>query len=400
MRDYVINGEGFGPVGGALSGLRSRFTGSFDSGILRPFFESDPNSPDVGRPCAEMIVGAVYNKATGDYVPQRKKKRIEQWNAEGVYSPVFNSVVFSRQDWIHIDRAVQMAQRLPLTAFADLRAASVMTGFDAWSKLTVEYSAMSDAGEVVKDMDATSPGRDDTPLELIRSTPLPVLHSDFSYPQRLLDAARASGMPLDTTMFEQGTRRIWESVERGLIGLDVGLTWGSRSTGPFPITGTSTEYGYVTYPLVISKTDLTTPTGSNPEAVNQDVMEMVETLRGYGFFGPFILYYSTPYGPFINGDYFRTGGTATVTTLKQRLMLNSEVADVRRLDALTTGYKLILVDLNSGHVQAIDGMKPKPVQWSERAGYIQKFMVLAIQTQIFKTQYSGVAPVVYAVTTP
>ncbi len=396
MIDYVLNGQGHGPAGAAFN-VQNRFTGRFDPGLLRPFIEDDPNSPDRGRPCATIQVGMTRNEK-GDTVPLRKKYRIDYLQAQGVNSPVFNSVVFTRDNWVQIDKAIQRANRLPLTAYSDLRAASTLGGFDAWSKLTIEYSAMTDAGEVVKDMDATSPARDDTPLNLIRSTPLPVLHGDFSYPQRLLDVARASGMALDTIMFEQITRRIWESVEKLYIGTETGVTYGTRSTGPFPITGTSTEYGLTNYPYRITKTDLTVPTGSNPEAVNQDVMEMIETMRADGFTGPFVLYYSTPYGPFINGDYYRTGGTAAVTTLKQRLMLNEEIADIRRLDYLTSGYQLILVDYGRGQIQAVDGMQPTVVQWTERGGYIQKFMVLAIQTVIFRTQYSGIAPVQHATT--
>lgn len=391
--DVVTNGVASGAMGPMINGVRSRISGRFDPGMLRPYIEDDPASPWRGLKCADLLT---QNVNTGAWAP--KKYRISELKARDIDSPVFNSTVYTRQDWIQIDRAVTLAQRLPLKAYADLRAANTLGGFDAWSKMTIEYSAMSDAGEVVKDMDATSPARDDTPSHLIRSTPLPVIHGDFSYPQRLLDQARATGMPLDTTMFEQITRRIWESVEKLFIGTETGLTWGSRSTGPFPITGTSTEYGLTNYPLRITKTDLTVPTGSNPEAVNQDLMEAIETLRGYGFQGPYVLYYSTAYGPFINGDYFRTGGTSAVTTLKQRLMLNEEISDIRRLDYLTSGYQWILVDYNRGQIQAVNGMMPKSVQWSERGGYIQKFMVLAIQTVLFRTQFSGVAPFLHATT--
>jgi hypothetical protein len=391
MADYLLGT-------GTISGVNSRLTGAFDPGLYRPFIETDPNSPDNGRPCAQLQVGWVHNARTGEPAPRYEKRRIDQWQALGVNSPVFNSVVFTREDWVQIDRAVQRAQRLPLTAYSDLRAASTLGGFDAWSKLAIEYSAIGEAGEVVKALDVTSPARDDTPAELIRSSPLPVIYGEFSYPQRLLDIARAAGRSLDTIMFEQVTRRLWEAVEKCYIGTEAGFSGQSRTTGPFPITGSNVEYGLTNYPGRITKTDLTAPTGSNPEAVNQDLMEMLETMRGYGFQGPFVLYYSTPYGPFINGDYFRSGGTSAVMTLKQRLMMNEEVADIRRLDYLTSGYQLILVDYGSGQISAVDGMRPRPLQWSERGGQIQKFLIMAIQTQIFRTQYSGVAPMLHATT--
>lgn len=397
MQDYLLNGVGHGPAGAAFN-VTNRFTGRFDSGLLRPFIETDPNSPDVGRPCAEVTVGMVYNNALGRHEPKRKKHRIDYLQAQGVNSPVFNAVVFTRDDWIAIDRAVERATRQPLTAWADLRAANTRGGFDAWSKMTLEYTALSDAGEVVKDMDATSPGRDDTVTSLIRSIPLPVIHGDFSYPQRLIDVARAAGMAIDTEMIEQNTRKLWEMVERTLIGTETGLSWGSRSTGPFPQTGTSTEYGYTNFPYRVTKTDLTTPLGSNPEAIVQDVMEMIEVMNGNGYFGPFVLYHSTPYSIWLNSDYFRSGSTSAVRTVRERLMEVDGITDIRRLNLLTSGYQLILIDLGRGQFQAINGMEPRTVQWSERGGYIQKFMTLAVQVALLRAPANGISSLLHGTT--
>lgn len=396
MKDYVLNGQGFGPAGEAFN-VTNRMTGQFDPGLLRPFIETDPNSPDRGHPCAVVNVGWKSNDK-GERVPDTKKYRIAALQAKGINSPVFNATTLTRDDWIQIDRAVIKLPRQRLSAWTDLRNRNTRGGFNAWTKMTLEYMAQSDAGEAVKDMDATSPGRDDTPLNLIRSVPLPVIHSDFSYPQRLLDSTRAAGMPLDTEMFEQGTRRIWEMVERTLIGTETGVTWGGRSTGPFPHTGNSTEYGYTNFPSRVTKTDLTAPTGSNPEAVVQDVMEMIETMNGNGYFGPFALYHSTPYSLYLNSDYFRSGSTSAVRTVRERLMEIDGLESIKRLDYLTSGYQLVLVDFGSNQFQAINGMEPTTVQWSERGGYIQKFMVLAIQVALLRAPYNGTAAIVHGTT--
>jgi hypothetical protein len=395
--NYVQNGQGYGPVGSALN-VHSRLTGGFDAGLLRPFFETDPNSPDVGRPCAQLRVGTAYNSKTGHYEARYEKRSIDEWARRGVYSPVFNAVALTREDWVEVDRAILRATRLPLTAYGDLRAANTRGGFDAWGKYTLEYSAAGDAGEVVKDMDATSAGRNDLPSNLTRSIPLPVIHGDVDLPQRYIDMTRGGGMPIDVEMVEQLTRRGWEMVEKTLIGTETGVTWGGRTTGPFPHTGTSTEWGYTTFPYRVTKTDLTTPLGSNPEAVNQDVMEMLETMYTNGFQGPFVLYHSTPYSLYLNSDYFRSGGTSANTTTRARIMDNEGITAIRRLDYLTSGYQLILVDLNRGDFQAIDGMAPRAVQWSERGGTIQKIMVMMIQVALLKARSNGVAPLIHATT--
>jgi hypothetical protein len=392
-QSLIRNGVGGGPFG-----VVNPYTGAFDPGMLRSFIESDPNSPDRGRPCAQVRTGMVYNTDKSLWEPKFEKRRVEEWEARGVRSPVFNATTLTRDDWIQIDRAVVRTPLQRLSAYADLRAANVIGGFDAWSKLTYEYSAMGTAGEVVKDMDATAPARNDTPLNLIRSTPLPVIHGDFEYPQRLLDVSRGAGGALDTTMFSEVTRRFWEMVEKTCIGTETGVSYGTRSTGPFPHTGTSTEYGYTNWPYRITKTDLNSPTGTNPQDVVQDVMEMIETMNGAGYFGPFVLYHSTPYSIYLNSDYFRSGGTSAVRSVRERLMELDGLSAIRRLDYLTSGYQLILVDFGTQMLAAIDGMQPRTVQWSERGGYIQKFMVLGVQTLVLKAPSSGVGPIVHGTT--
>jgi hypothetical protein len=397
MQNYVLGGVGHGPAGAAFN-VGHRLAGGFDPGLLRPFIETHPNSPDRGRPCAQLKVGMVYNTDKGLYEPKYEKRPLSYWQERGINSPVWNATTLTRDDWIQIDRAVVQQPLQRLSAWSDLRAANTVGGFDAWSKLTYEYYARSHAGEVVKDMDGTSPGRGDTPLNLIRSIPLPVIHGDFEYPQRLLDQARAAGQPLDAQMFAEETRRLWEMVEKTLIGTETGITFGTRSTGPFPVSGTSTEYGYTNFPQRVTKTNLTTPLGTNPQAVMNDVQAMIETMNGNGYFGPFVLYHSTPYSVYLNDDYFRSGSTSQVRTVRERLMALDGISAIRRLDYLTAGFQLILVDFGTNMLAAINGMEPKTVQWSTRGGLLNMFMVLAIQVPLLKSPYGGIGPIVHGTT--
>lgn len=397
MRDYVQDGVGHGPIGAAFN-VTNRLAGGFDPGMLRPFIETDPNSPDVGRPCAQLRVGSVYNARTGKHQPRYEKRQIRHWQEMGINSPVWNATTLSRDDWIEIDAAIVRATRQPLSAWSDLLAANRRT-FDAWGRMTLEYTARADSGEVVKSMDATDPGRADVGLSIIRSVPLPVIHGDWDFPKRLLD--QNGGQPggnLDTEQVEQVTRRGWEMVERTLIGTETGVTWGGRSTGPWPHTGNSTEYGYTNFPYRVTKTDLTTPTGTNPEAIVQDVMEMIETMNGNGYFGPFVLYHSTPYSIYLNSDYFRSGSTSAVRTVRERVMEIDGITDIRRLNYLTSGYQLVLVDLGTGQFQAIDGMRPTAVMWEERGGLLKKGLVMMIQVPFLRAPYNGTAALVHGTT--
>lgn len=395
MRDYVLNGVGYGPIGAAFN-VHNRLVGGFDPGLLRPFIETV--GPDAGRPCAVINTGWKSDK-DGNRVPVLKKYTVNRLQEMGIHSPVFNATTLTRDDWIQIDRRLVQTVRQPLVAWQDLvNRGGVFGGFDAWAKLTIEYHAISDAGEAVKDMDATSAGRDDTPLGIIRSVPLPVTHADFSFPQRLIDVSRASMMPLDTTAVEQNTRRVLELIEKTITGTETGVLYGTRSTGPFPQTGNSQEYGFTNYPYRITKTDLTTPTGTNPEAIKTDVQEMITTMQDDGFYGPYVLYHSTAYSQYLADDYFRSGSTSAVRSVRERLMELGDISAIVRLNYLTSGYQLVLVDYTTGHFQAVDGMAPRVVQWSERGGMIQKFMVMAIRTALFRAPYNGVAGELHATT--
>jgi len=396
--NFILNGRANGDVAEALSGVR------FDPGYLRPFIETDPRAPARmrGRRCVTINTREqIYNERTKRFEPKRKTVLVEDLMRRGIMSKAFlvgNASTLTRDAWINIDNAIVKANRNRLQAWADLAGANSISGFDAMAKMTHEYWAMSDPGEALQDMDGVADGRADTPLLLPTSVPLPITHSDFRFTQREIAVSRNTGAPLDTTMAEAAGRRVAEMVERQTIGTETGITYGTRSTGPDPHRGTSTVYGYTNYAYRVTKTDLTTPAGTNPEAVMTDILEMIETMNTNGFFGPFILYHSTPYSRYLNDDYFRSGSTSAVRSLRERLMEIEGLQDIRRLDYLTSGYQLILVQMDPQVAQAIDGMSPTTVQWEEKGGLEIRFKVMAIQVPVMKAPYNGVAGIIHGTT--
>lgn len=365
----------------------------FNPLLYRPYLD------ERGRRCCAIKTGRkILVNSTGDYVDEVKAYTIKALEERNIYSPVWNAQLLPLRAWIAMDEAIVRQRRLRLRAYEDLAARSRRTGFNAYAKATIEYQAMTDPGEAVKDMDGTSPGRTDRPLFKTLSAPLPITHSDFFFTDRELEIARYGRMPLDGTMFEAAARRIWEAAEQGLIGTATGVTYGTRSTGPDAHTGTSTEYGYTTFPYRITKTDLTTPTGSNPEAIVMDILEMRETLRSYGFFGPYMVYHSTGYDLYLDNDYFRSGGTSVTRTLRERVESIEGIQGLRRLDYLTSGYQLIMLQIDSEVAEAIIGMEPTTMQWTGRGGAIHYYMIMAILTQILKAPYAGIAGIVHGTT--
>lgn len=383
---HVLDGRGFG-VGEHVANVR------FDAGLLRPFINRG------GQPTMMVNTGrAKYDEKTGLYTAERRAVPIRDMVSRGVVPPVNNAMTLTKEAWVELDRAVVRATRQRLRAWADLSAASSRGGFNGMARMTLEYQAMTDPGEAVVDMDGMTDGRTDRPLFNLKSVPLPITHSDFYFSQREIAVSRNSGTPLDTTMAEAAGRRVAEMIEKTLIGVEAGVTYGTQTGGPAPHTGTSTVYGYTNFPYRITKTNLTTPTGANPDAVMGDVLAMVELLQAQGFYGPYMLYTSTGYSRYLNDDYFRTGSTSAVRSVRQRIMEIEGIMDIRRLDYLTSGYQMILVQLSPDVAQAVNGMDITTVQWESQGGMRQNFKVMAIQVPLLKSPYNGIAGLVHGTT--
>lgn len=381
------DGRGYGMVGEVAHGVK------WDSGMLRPYVD------DRGRRMLTVNTGRmVYDKNTKRTVAERKQVPVAELMRRGVYNQVWNATTLRKNDWIELDRAVVRATRQRLRAWADLSAASSRGGFNAMAKMTLEYQTMSDPGEAVVDMDGITDGRTDTPTFKLRSVPLPITHSDFWFTEREIAVSRNSDTPFDTTMAEAAGRRVAEMIEKTLIGTETGVTYGTQSTGVGTHEGTSTVFGYTNFTYRVTKTDLTTPVGTNPEAVMRDVIEMRETMYTNGFFGPFILYTSTSYDQWFDDDYFRSGSTAIQRTLRERLTAIDGITAVRRLDFLTSGYQMILVQMTRDVVEAINGMDVTTVQWESQGGLRKNFKVLAIQVPLLKAPANGVAGIVHGTT--
>jgi hypothetical protein len=289
---------------------------------------------------------------------------------------------------------VLRAARQRLRAWADLAGANTFGGFNGMSKTILEHETMSDPGEAIVDMDGLTEGRQDQPRFQLEGLPLPITHSDFWFSSRRLAVSRNTGTPLDTTMAEAAGRRVAEMIEKTTIGVETGITYGNSTN----YGRTSSVYGYTNFPNRITKTDLTIPTGANPEAVVQDILEMRDLLYSHNFYGPFMLYHSTGYDIFLDNDYFRAGGTSVLQTLRQRVAGIDGIAGIRRLDFLTSGYVLIMVQMTSDVARAVNGMDITTVQWESVGGMRLNFKVMAIQVPQLRADFNGNTGIVHATT--
>jgi hypothetical protein len=402
-----MNNHGYGPTAELLANVR------FDPGMLRPYYDKNNNA-------AVTINTGRWTVERGERKPIREHRRIRDLIANGVMSPVFNATSLRKEEWLQLDTVVLKAARYRLRAWEDLASRNPYGGFNGMSKMILEHETMTDPGEAVVDMDGLTEGRTDAPKYQLEGLPLPITHSDFWFSSRRLAVSRNTGMPLDTTMGEAAGRRVAEKIEKTLIGVNTGVTYGGNSTQVGGYGRASTVYGYLNFPDRLTYITLTTPTGANPEATVEDVLAMRDQLYANKFYGPFMLYHSNDWDQYLDNDYQRlvsagnsVGGTLT---LRERLRRIDGIEDVKRLDFLFSAlpdsdlgpggedvtaarpFTMLMVQMTPDVVRAVNGMDITTVQWESQGGMRLNFKVMAIQVPQLRADNYGNCGILHAST--
>lgn len=353
--DLIMNGAASGNVANVL------MANNFDPRALRPWIGKDGRSyvtinsgklhPETGKP----ILNAV---------------------------PVNNAAATLRKDeWIQLDTAVIKAAKPRLNVVADLRGAGLeYTIPNGMGKTSLEHEAQSDISDATISMDGIRQGETDRPLYDLRNLPLPITHKDFSFSARQVMASRNGGSPLDVTGAELAARRVAESIEK--------LTLGESSSYAF---GGGTVYGYKNYPSRLTKT-LTAPTTTNQATTVQEVLEMRQQSIDNNYYGPWKLYFSPAWGPFMDADYSSQKGDLT---LRERLAKIDGVQSVTQADYLTGAKTLLLVQQTSDVARMVNGMEVTTVQWESHGGMQLNFKVMAILVPQLRDDYGNQTGIVH-----
>jgi len=358
-----------------------------------------------GRACVtitDLKGGFTRNDSKGgEPKPLLRNYLIQELQNRGMPMPLAaNAATLRKEEWIELDRMITLAYRQRLRAAEDLEAASSYGGFNAYSRMTLEYQAMSDPGQAIVDMDGRTDGRSDTPLFILRSLPLPITHSDFGYSDRELEVSGNLGSPLDVTMGEAAARRVAESIEDQVIGNVTGVTYATQTAGAGTHTGTSTVYGYTNFTYRLTKTNFTAPTAGGwvPNTTYSEVLVALNQLRAQYSYGPFMLYYSTDWDSYMGQVFSVSGGNNNNETLQSMLAKHPDLSGVRRLDRLTSTYTLIFVQMTSEVAQMVNGMEINTVQWTEKGGLDRRFKVMAIKVPRLRADYSNRTGILHGTT--
>ena len=367
-----------------------------------------PYLDDRGRACVSIrdLKGRITRNDSrgGEPKPLIQNYLVNDLRNRGLQLPmVCNAATLTKQQWQEQDTKIYRAFRQRLRAVADLESAGLIYGgFNAMGRSTLEYTAVSDPGQAYVDMYAETDGTTDTPLNIIRSLPLPITHSDFGFYDRELEISRSGPMtlPLDTFMGEVAGRRIAESVEDHLIGNQTGITYGTVTTGPGTHTGTSTVYGYRNFPQRLTKTNFTAPTAGGwvPNTLYNEVLAALDQLYAQMHYGPYVIYHSTDWTQYMNQVFSVSGGNHPGETTRSMLLKIENISDVRRLDRLTSTFTLILVGMEATVVEMVNGMEVTTVQWQEKGGLVLRYKVMCIKVPRLRSDFASRTGILHGTT--
>lgn len=388
---------------------------SFDPGLSRPYYERGKVWVDVTQGFEPAVVNGVQvvNQYTGlpemirivepELASERMRKDLPVIN-------VNNATVLPKEAWIRLDGRVNQAVRKRLSLWQIMRNRVTYGGFDGMATPILERELLTDPGEAVVDMEGVAEGGNFQALNALQGMPLPITSSSFYLSERFLVASRNSGRPLDLQRAGMAARRVGEMIERTAIGSVAGMAYGAAAAGSY--LQTSKVYGLTTHPARITKTDLTSSAtimgaidSTGGTTFNKMVMAMVELAKANNFFGPFVLLVSagngttTGYDRVLSHDFKANSDL----TIRQRVLQNSEIADIQRLDYLD-GDVLILVEFDEDYIQAVNGLEVITISDTTNMGQRHNFKVMGIQVPWIKSAFlnqtkTEVTPIVHGTTT-
>lgn len=342
MLDFILNGQPHGSVAERLLDC------DFQVGALRPFKHNGRTFITVNQDGKDLILPV--NNATA---------------------------LLRRDDWILLDEVVIEAAKPRLNFVADLRSRPGLTFNipNGLSKTVLQYESVSDISEATTSMDGLRESEADRPYFDIANLPLPIIHKDFHFSARQLAVSRNGGSPLDTTTAALAARRVAEEAEKLALGVSSTYSYGG-----------GTIYGMVNYTGRMTKS-MTLPTagGWTPATTVAEVLQMRLQAQNAYHYGPYMLYTSLNWDPYLDDDYSAAKGDLT---LRDRLMKIEGIQGIKTLDYLT-GYKMVLVQMTPDVVQEVVGMDISTVQWTTHGGMMVHFKVMGILVPRFRGDIYG-----------
>lgn len=295
----------------------------------------------------------------------------------------------TKEAWLHLDTQIMQAAKSRLRVVTDLRGAGLTYGVPNGMGTTVlEYQKTGDINDAIISMDGLRLGQDDRPVYESAYLPLPIIHKDFQFTLRQIQTSRQSGSPLDVSMGTMAARKVSEMIEK--------LTLGRQSTYAY---GGGTIYGMTNFTSRLTAT-ITPPTDSGwtPATHLSEVLAMKQTAQDAKHYGPFVLYYSSAWDKYLDGDF---NTSYPNVTLRERIKKIDNISDVRTLDYLDSSdstYNMVLLEMDTMTIRLVIGMDIMTLQWDTHGGMLKNFKIMAIIIPQLRADINGNTGIVHGAT--
>lgn len=293
-----------------------------------------------------------------------------------------------RDEWKALDDAVMGVSEKRLGGIQDLIDKNLIYNLgDAFGTTVLEWHDVSDALEAEMTMDGVHRSKNDRVKYQVNYLPIPIIHVDYELNLRFLAASRKMGNPMDTTLAERASRKIWEYME------DMLFTDKTYSYGEKDDRVRNTIYSYTNFPdrnlLKLSLAwDNSAKTG---QMIIADVQAMKKKSMSKHKYGPWFLYIPANYETAIDEDY---DSTTPGTTIRERILKIGGIEQIKVSDTLADD-NVLLVQMTPDNVRLVRGLGIQNVQWDTEGKFINKNKVLTIQVPQIRSDQEGNCGIVH-----
>jgi uncharacterized linocin/CFP29 family protein len=364
--DLVGKGGGQGPMANAL------VSGDLNLGKKRPYLGDD------GKQYINVYISGDSKKPTS--------YREICTNANPFM--VNASATLRRDEWKQLDEALIDVSRARLGGVQDLLDKGLTYNLgNAMGTTVLEWHDVSDALSVELTMDGVTRGKNDNLVFQTNYLPIPILHVDYEINARHLEASRKLGNPLDTTLAERAARRILEKQEQMLF-TDTTYAFGTKDD-----RDRNKIYSYVNFPdrNTVSLGTAWDASAKTPAGILNDVLNMKKASIAAYHYGPWMMYICTDYEVVLDDDY---DTTTPGKTIRERLLAIDGIQGIKVIDTLPDNT-VLLVEMKKETVRLINGFGLTTIAYTEEAGMLNKFKVMAIQVPQIRSDQNGKCGIVH-----
>jgi uncharacterized linocin/CFP29 family protein len=298
----------------------------------------------------------------------------------GDFDALRTNAVLRRDEWVGFDRTVVDITRENLVAVSEIMNRGLVYNLpNALGTMTLEWEEiLDDLVEAEISMTGLNEATKDRLSYGTRTMPIPLIHKEFFYNLRHLEAARRNGRSIDTEHAAVATRKVAEKVESILF---TGLTTSSSQ---------GTIYGLLNHPHRETGGSALNWASATGEQIVTEVIAMINTMVTNNLAGPYTLFIPLTSESALGAD-FKAAGDRTIF---ERLRAIPQIEKIVATPKLTGANKL-LVRMNSDTVQMIDGMQPTMVEWETRGGFEFNFKIVAIMLPRVRSSGNQVSGIVH-----